>query len=245
MIRDILCMAAVGIGSAMVGWAVGAGHQCDICTEEGGRPKYPNLYLWEKPTCADCKLKAEVEAIGEDADDSDILGPAEYAEVYGKYKEAVSEYQKSFNEPEERPMEIVETNNDDIYVISYNEWCANDGELSQTTLVYYEGDQVICDMADDTIQEIDEVIGEDALELFGMMSNDPDVVYIRNTRRQAEYEVVREWCSYREAVLGLSEEAEETSDAKVQEALAYFDAKTIDQIDPSALAKYHEDREDE
>lgn len=254
MIRDILYVASVGVGSAMVGWAIGVSHKCDICTEE----RY----------CSDCELisrySKEAEEFDAEADtdgdismhishnydhEIDILTPAEYDAQYAKYVSAVKEYNEgteTVTRPNVPQMDEYPTGDDDICVISYNEWCeADEDEFKKDTIVYYEDDQIVCDMHDSTIKEYQELVGENALELFGMMSHDPDVVYIRNKRMQVDFEFVREHSSYHQSVLGLTEEAEEMSDKAVQDALAYFQAKSFDEIDPEALAKYHEEREDE
>lgn len=252
MIRDILCVAAVGVGSAMVGWAIGVSHKCDICTEDR--------------SCRDCYLLSryfENDEKCEDKDEDilmfidqgwgdqkiDILTPAEYDAQYAKYVSAVKEYNEgteTVTRPNVPQMDEYPTGDDDICVISYNEWCeADEDEYKKDTIVYYEDDQIVCDMHDSTIKEYQELVGENALDLFGMMSHDPDVVYIRNKRMKVDFEFVREHSSYHQSVLGLTEEAEEMSDKAVQDALAYFQAKSFDEIDPEALAKYHEEREDE
>lgn len=243
MIRDILCVAAVGVGSAMVGlavgWNIGVNHKCDICwasrldsTEECDEE---DVLVFSNQGDGDCKI--------------DILTPAEYDVEYAKYVSAVKEYNEgteTVTRPDVPQMDEYPTGDDDICVISYNEWCeADEDEYKKDTIVYYEDDQIVCDMHDSTIKEYQELVGEEALELFGMMSHDPDVVYIRNKRMQVDFEFVREHSSYRQSVLGLTEEADEMSDKAVQDALAYFQAKSFDEIDPEALAKYREEREDE
>ena len=238
-IKDILCVTAVGIGSAMVGWSIGMGRKCDICAESS--------------FCSDCRYRlAEYDypEIYEDEDtinqDGDILTPSEYALEYETYKHAVAEYNRSESEPLRPVIEEVPTGDPDIFVISYNEWCeADEDEYKKDTIVYYEEDQIVCDMHDSSIRDYTDLVGGDALEMFGIMSHDPDVVYIRNKRMMIDFEFVREHSSYRQSVLGLSEEAEEMADAKVQEALDYFQARSIEEIDPAALAKYHTEREDE
>lgn len=250
MIRDIICVAAVGVGSAMVGWAIGVSHKCDICTEERYCSDCDLLSRYAKDAGADTDGDVLVFSNQGDGDcEIDILTPAEYDAQYAKYVSAVKEYNEgteTVTRPNVPQMDEYQTGDDDICVISYNEWCKSDeDEYKKDTIVYYEDDQIVYDMHDSTIKEYQELVGEEALELFGMMSHDPDVVYIRNKRMKVDFEFVREHSSYHQSVLGLTEEAEEMSDKAVQDALAYFQAKSFDEIDPEALAKYHEEREDE
>jgi len=66
----------------------------------------------------------------------------------------------------------------------------------------------LCDSHDKPIYNHSEVVGE---LLFGHGSNDPNVVYIRNPKLEAEYEILRDEGSYEEIVLGeqIEHEAEE------------------------------------
>lgn len=94
------------------------------------------------------------------------------------------------------------------YIIHVDEYMADEmGFDSQSTLTWYEGDQILCDSQDRIIYNYNEVVGE---LRFGHGSNDPNVVFIRNERLQAEYEVLRDSGSYQEIVLGetLEREAE-------------------------------------
>lgn len=86
------------------------------------------------------------------------------------------------------------------YTIHVDEFVADEmGWDSQSTLTWYEGDSILCDSQDRPIYNHHEVVGE---LKFGHGSNDPNVVYIRNERLQAEYEVLRDTGSYEEVVLG-------------------------------------------
>lgn len=136
----------------------------------------------------------------------------------------------------------------ETYVISYNEWCTNDeDEYEKDTLVYYREDGIVCDMRDDTIRDYGEIVGENALNFFGYLSHDENVVYIRNERLMADYEFIRENTSYRKSVLGLDPEAEELSDEKIAEALEFAKGNPPGEIDSAALAEYvrEKEREDE
>lgn len=102
------------------------------------------------------------------------------------------------------------------YVISEDEfvWPAKFGEFDRNTLIYYEKDDVLTTDRDEVITDVEKLIGPSALTSFGNKSGHRDVVYIRNIKLGADYEVLREYGSYKEKVLGLSDEDEEYEKAK-------------------------------
>lgn len=97
-------------------------------------------------------------------------------------------------------IEINERRRQSVYVIHIDEFMADEMEWdSQSTLTWYEGDQILCDSKDVPIYDWISVVGE---LKFGHGSKDPNVCYIRNERLQAEYEVLRDPGSYETEVLG-------------------------------------------
>jgi hypothetical protein len=87
-----------------------------------------------------------------------------------------------------------------IYVIHREEFFQREAEgYDQMTITYYAGDDVPTDDHDKAIPNHKKVFGE---MLFGHGSGDPNVVYIRNDDRRAEYEIVRHEGSYSVEVLG-------------------------------------------
>lgn len=86
------------------------------------------------------------------------------------------------------------------YVIHVDEFVSDEmGWDSQTTITWYEGDQILCDSTDKPIYNWPDVIGEIR---FGHGSNDPNIFYVRNERMQAEFEILRDVGSYQEVVMG-------------------------------------------
>lgn len=90
------------------------------------------------------------------------------------------------------------------YVIHIDEKNERD-TYAESTLTYYEEDDVLCDEKDDIIDSADRdrLIGEKNLEKFGHGSGDPSIVYIRNDALGIVYEVVLSPNSYAEEVHGL------------------------------------------
>jgi hypothetical protein len=88
------------------------------------------------------------------------------------------------------------------YIISHDEFVENETNFSQSSITYYEGDGALADERDQEIPFVDPVIGEGNLR-FGHGSGDSRVVYIRNERLSAEYEVLKSDGKYAHEVLGL------------------------------------------
>lgn len=89
------------------------------------------------------------------------------------------------------------------YILHYDEFIENELNFSQSTLTYFEGDNILCDEQDVPMYNHDEVVGE---LKFGHGSNDPNVVYIRNHHMKCEWEILYNPSSYEKEVLGLEAE---------------------------------------
>jgi hypothetical protein len=91
------------------------------------------------------------------------------------------------------------------YVISVEEWFQNETNYSQITLVYWADDDVLADDNNGIITDIDRVVGSTNLHnRFGYLSKDPDIVYVRNEKLKADYEVTKDDRNYGEIVHGIS-----------------------------------------
>lgn len=96
-----------------------------------------------------------------------------------------------------------EVNPDQPYVISFEEFQENTDTNDQATLVYYEGDDMLCDEREQPIDNTEYVVGDDNLTRFGHGSKDVNVVYVRNEKMGSDFEIVRNKGSYHKEVLGL------------------------------------------
>lgn len=101
--------------------------------------------------------------------------------------------------------EIANRSQDVPYVIHHNEFDDDDQGYSRSTLTYYEGDDILTDEHDVPVHNHLRIVG---LLRFGHGSDDPNVVYIRNDRLAAEYEILRDSGYYQVEILG--EEIEDT-----------------------------------
>jgi hypothetical protein len=97
----------------------------------------------------------------------------------------------------------VERTNDKIYIISANEYFNDNNNYRQATFTWYMGDQVLCDSEDTVVENVDRILDRRNL-VFGHLSDDPNVVYIRNEYLECDYEVCYSPGSYKVDVLGLN-----------------------------------------
>ena len=85
----------------------------------------------------------------------------------------------------------------------------NDKEFNQVTLTYFEGDEVLSDERDQTVDDVDGLAGEDNLQRFGHGSGDPNVLYIRNEHISLDMEILRSKGKYTHEVLGFIEHSDQ------------------------------------
>lgn len=87
-----------------------------------------------------------------------------------------------------------------IHVDEYNDEIGDDGiAYSKSTLTYYKGDDVLVDDHDVPVYNHEKVASP---LTFGKGSQDPSIVYIRNERLEADYEVILDHGYYQVEVLG-------------------------------------------
>lgn len=98
---------------------------------------------------------------------------------------------------EERP--------DQPFVITLEEFNNNETEYEQSTLTYYDGDDVLADQKDAPIDDIDMVIGFENVLRFGHGSGDPNIVYIRNNKLTLDFEVTFSPGKFSKEVLGFQD----------------------------------------
>ena len=93
----------------------------------------------------------------------------------------------------------------DPYVIHKDEFWREEMGYSQTTLTYYEGDDILVDQEDVPVYGFRTIVGE---LKFGHGSQDQNVFFVRNDTLKAEYEIIRDRGRYEVIVLGLQAEEE-------------------------------------
>lgn len=97
------------------------------------------------------------------------------------------------------------------YTIHYDEFFEEDEDtfdFAQVSCTFYEGDAILVNNSDGVpIYNHPTIVGD---MRFGHGSKDPNVVYIRNEKRKAEYEIIREEGAYAHEVMGLDEDNDRT-----------------------------------
>lgn len=92
------------------------------------------------------------------------------------------------------------------YILTQYEFMTNEVENKQSALSYFAGDEQLVDEHDEVIRDYEDVVGEDNLKHFGVWSNDPRIVYIRNERLAMDFEIALHDDSYSSVVLGFDED---------------------------------------
>ena len=75
----------------------------------------------------------------------------------------------------------------------------DDEEYSEISY-YYFSDGVVTDENFKPVEDLDDMIGVDSLECFGMNKDDPDTVYICNDRIRCYIEILRDQRSYHDDI---------------------------------------------
>lgn len=96
-------------------------------------------------------------------------------------------------------VEMPKRNPDNPYIITIDEYMDDDQGYSQSTLTYYKGDDVLTDELDMPIYNAERIASP---LIFGKGSRDPSIVYIRNERLEAEYEVIIDHGYFQVEILG-------------------------------------------
>lgn len=97
-----------------------------------------------------------------------------------------------------------QTEHKNIYVISDDEFIENANDFIQSTLTYYVLDNVVTDEREDKIDDFVHTLGNEFKDMFGVKSEDPNTVHVRNEHLSLEFEICRNPKSYSEEVLGMT-----------------------------------------
>lgn len=103
------------------------------------------------------------------------------------------------------------------YIIKFEEFNEGKSGYTQEQLTYYEGDDVLAKDDDELVEDPDGLVGNLNLTKFGLGSQDPNVVYIRNERWEADIEVTRVKTSYAQVVGGYIEHSDKRPPRKFRD----------------------------
>lgn len=127
---------------------------------------------------------------------SEIVADKDYNRPY-----PIDDEEDDMPPPEDPPERTI--NFSEPYVISLEEFEEENHHFDKITISYYDIDDTLADEREEIITDVEVVIGEDALGRFGDMSGDPNIVFVRNERLGADYEICLMSDSYAESVLGI------------------------------------------
>lgn len=88
------------------------------------------------------------------------------------------------------------------FIISVDEFMADDAGHEQINLTYFAMDKRLCDDRDILVEDVRSRVGFSNLDKFGGPSGNDDTLYVRNNRLKIDYEICRENSSYAQDVLG-------------------------------------------
>ena len=100
---------------------------------------------------------------------------------------------------------------DEPYIISQEQMFNECEEYEKPTLSYYAGDDTLIDEREDIIHDRDRYIGDRHLSMFGILSDDENVVYVRNHKISSDFEIIREPGKFSDFFRGQLEEDEPKS----------------------------------
>jgi hypothetical protein len=131
------------------------------------------------------------EGEAEDDDENDLLLAGIDDDPYGVLEDD-DEFQEVHPEPGTR----------EPHIISRDSFFEEETELQQKiSITYYDGDDTLVDERDVPMRDLAPTVGEEFWQHFGELSEDPEVLYIRNRRLQIDFEITRDERSYTETVL--------------------------------------------
>ena len=90
-------------------------------------------------------------------------------------------------------------------MITFEQFNDEHDDYDKGDLTYYEGDDILVDSQESPIEDVEGLIGPDALTRFGDGSNSRDIVYVRNDRVSMDFEISRDQRSYTTYVAGINE----------------------------------------
>jgi hypothetical protein len=170
----------------------------DQITEREGYSSPQTPVIKEDKDEAEPEEEADVRTVGASEEE-----PQEEDEVEASAAE-VNVFEKAEKEADEGwdyEHEVSERLPGKPYIIHVDEQHEHEG-YTEMSLIYYAGDDVLCDYHDTPVDDKEKVAGEANLEKFGHGSGDPNIVYVRNDALEIEMEIVKNEGSYAEVVHG-------------------------------------------
>lgn len=156
--------------------------------------------------------KGEIDLAVDEA--AEIAKAEGYIPVGEAVMDSIEEHRNIFDNPQTNwDQATEEANRDELpYIISQREF--SESQLQRAYFTYFGGDDVTVDQDDDVIGDVEEIVGDRALQSFGHGSNDPNVVYVRNDGIETDFQITYNPGTYEAGVLGYIEHSERTAPRK-------------------------------
>lgn len=146
--------------------------------------------------------------LGDEDDDVEELVITEEIEIIEQAEAAdalIEDLGYNQTDPEGVHKIITVRSDDRPYLISHEEWVEGFDGHEAAILRYYVGDDTLAGN-DDNIPVDEDAVGVEFSGKFGERSRDKDIVYVRNERLGADFEIHRDLRTFGEAVYGLTPE---------------------------------------
>lgn len=92
--------------------------------------------------------------------------------------------------------ELAARSSEEPYVLSHDEYMANEFDYTQVDWTYFAGDGILVDSEERPVEDIRGTVGKENLKKFGHGSGDENIVFVRNEKREIEYEITRSSAKY-------------------------------------------------
>lgn len=134
------------------------------------------------------------------------------------YSKAEAELEDAVDDKEEEGLLFTQSDGDEegAYLISHTEFIETHEDWDKITLSYFVEDDTLIDDQEIIVPDVDFTIGEKALQYFGKRSGDPNIVYIRNTEIETDFEVLLDRRSIVQALYGIEDMKTERLPKKVR-----------------------------
>lgn len=120
---------------------------------------------------------------------------------YGMAKSSLDSLVSKYN-----PIEVKES--DEPYLLTEEEYQNDNGTVHQEALIYWAVDGQLTDIYNELIENPKKLVGSTTLTKFGFIQADKDILYVRNNKKNLDYEISRVEKSYAVEILGVDDEAE-------------------------------------
>lgn len=175
----------------------------DISDEESTRMSEELQEELEETKRQKSKNEGLVQVLGYSTDPDDEINTLEVRPLREARKMTVEEETPIDPNDELLQEMILARRNDEPYIITVDEFMEDvDFIDDKISLTYFDGDDNLIDQREKIVPDSIAILGADALTKFGLFSKDKNIVYVRNEKLRADFEVALDERSFTEAIAG-------------------------------------------